>query len=79
MVTWEKVIMDSKEYNDFKKFIIKEVYPKYGKQPTLFRAWDKQALRYLYIDYLIPHYHYLRNNPKLFQVIREVQQHLEME
>ena len=71
--------MDSKEYIDFRKFLTREVYPKFGEQPSLFRYWDKQALRYLYIDYLKPHYHYLSNNPKLFQVIREVQQHLEME
>ena len=69
--------MDVDEYIDFKEFLKKRIYPEFGQQPTLFRFWDKRALRTLYVDFLKPHYQSLRNNPRLFQMIEEVQQYLE--
>ena len=70
-------VMDRNEYIDFDDFLKKRIYPEYGHQPTLFRHWDKQALRTLYVDFLKPQYRYLRNNPQLCYLINEVQQNLE--
>ena len=69
--------MDSNEFIDFNDFLVNRIYPEYGAQPTLFRNWDKKALRTLYVDFLKPHYQHLRNNPQLFHLINEVQKHLE--
>ncbi len=66
----------NQEYVNFKEFLAKRVYPLFGQQPQRLRNWDKQALRFLYVDYLKPHYHSIRNNPKLSYLIDEVEHHL---
>lgn len=69
--------MESTEYRTFRSFVQNRIYPEFGKQPSRFRNWDKKALRSLYVEYLKPQYHIIRNNPKIFKLIKEVQHHLE--
>ena len=69
--------MTIQESVELKEFITNRIYPEFGKQPSRFRYWDKNALRILYTDYLRPHFLCTRKNKKLRQLIEEVQKKIE--
>ena len=61
---------------EFKEFLDKRIYSKYGPQPRRFKNWNKRALRDLYIEYFKPHYPHLHDNPEFRKQLREIEHSL---
>ncbi|RKY75810.1 hypothetical protein DRQ15_11055 [candidate division KSB1 bacterium] len=61
---------------EFKEFLEKRIYPKYGPQPKRFKNWNKRALRDVYVEFFKPHYTHLCNNPEFRKYLQEIEHNL---